>query len=767
MYAEAKTDSVQQRGFSRVVTVNGTEKLAGAGPQSLGPAARGSRCMRYRCAICISSPAAPRICRHHKLASMAPKKLLSATTTTFSHTFCAENPNKLDDVYSVEKKPLGEGSYGQVCKGVHKDTGAVRAIKAINRHKISDPARFQVEVDIQSSLDHPNIVKLYEVFQDAKRFYLVMEICSGGELFERIVAESEKHDGARAFDERGAATYMQQILGAMSYLHKNNFVHRDIKPENFLMQNTDANAEIKVIDFGLAKHFVPGNSSPMKTRAGTPYYVAPQVLSGAYDEKCEKDKEILAMVKKGEVKFDPADWSDVSSDAIEFIKLMLTYDPRQRPSASTLLMHKWLTASVSAPVGAVAKDAELLTLDPDLGHKLKRFQSNSRMKKVALTLIAQQLKDDDLKDLRDTFIQLDKNRDGTLRDLAEVVADLPDDIVQIVKNLDTDGSGNIDYTEFMAATLTKKQYLRREVMWAAFRVFDTNGDGVITKDELAKILKEEDNMSYIEKMVQDVDLDSNGEISFDEFCKMMEKDSAGILSAAAQSEDRYAVILPGDLVSLFQSGLSATIGAWKVNTTGWHRAVLNTLIRQNESLTSPVVQTLPMGMFVHVIAKHGRRVRINYPAVGWTSIQSATGQPILMWDDAEARNKNVWDLPQHERNAVLEAREVLRLNAFKEKQATHDAMMRKGITSLVNRYKSGELQKSLEHAFSADGIRTIQGDIEESIENVGNATAKVLHSLAENKTSDAKLAAEVRQDTDLIRKQQREWRQAKEGEATS
>ena len=73
-----------------------------------------------------------------------------------------------------------------------------------------------MEVDIQSSLDHPNIVKLYEVFQDAKRFYLVMELCTGGELFERIVAESEKHDGARAFEERGAATYMQQILGAMS-----------------------------------------------------------------------------------------------------------------------------------------------------------------------------------------------------------------------------------------------------------------------------------------------------------------------------------------------------------------------------------------------------------------------------------------------------------------------------------------------------------------------------------------------------------------------
>lgn len=458
----------------------------------------------------------------------------------------------------MEKKPLGEGSYGQVTKGIHKDTGAVRAIKAINRHKISDHGRFQVEVDIQSSLDHPNIVKLYEVFQDAKRFYLVMELCTGGELFERIVAESEKHDGARAFDERGAATYMQQILGAMSYLHKNNFVHRDIKPENFLMQNQEANADIKVIDFGLAKHYKPGSGATMKTRAGTPYYVSPQVLAGAYDEKCdvwscgvicyillcgyppfygEKDKEILAMVKKGEVKFDPADWSEVSSDAIDFIKLMLTFNPDKRPSAQELLTHKWLTTSASAPVGRVGKD---------LGHKLKHFQSNSRMKKVALTLIAQQLKDDELKELRDTFIKLDKDRDGTLS-LEEIQngmkmakADLPEDIVEIVRNLDTDGSGNIDYTEFMAATLTKKQYLRREVMWAAFRVFDTNGDGVITKDELAKILKEEDNMAHIEKMVADVDLDSNGEISFDEFCIMMEKDSVGILGAAADGAEAEA-----------------------------------------------------------------------------------------------------------------------------------------------------------------------------------------------------------------------------------
>merc|ERR1711924_419971 len=101
-------------------------------------------------------------------------------------------------------------------------------------------------------------------------------------LFDRIVAEAEKHadDGkeGQAFDERGAANYMQQILGAMFYLHSKDFVHRDIKPENFLLQSKADNAAIKVIDFGLAKEFKPGSKELMKTKAGTPYYVAPQVL---------------------------------------------------------------------------------------------------------------------------------------------------------------------------------------------------------------------------------------------------------------------------------------------------------------------------------------------------------------------------------------------------------------------------------------------------------------------------------------------------------
>merc|ERR1712151_846240 len=99
-----------------------------------------------------------------------------------------------------------------------------------------------------------------------------MELCTGGELFDRIVAESEAKGEGQAFDEVAAAKIMSQILGAMKYLHGKKYCHRDIKPENFLMQNENRDAPVKVIDFGLAKHFEPGTTD-LHTKAGTPYYV--------------------------------------------------------------------------------------------------------------------------------------------------------------------------------------------------------------------------------------------------------------------------------------------------------------------------------------------------------------------------------------------------------------------------------------------------------------------------------------------------------------
>lgn len=487
-------------------------------------------------------------------AGGGPERSSERTKTVqlqFKHVFTNSNPGRIDDYYTMDRKLLGEGSYGQVVKGKDQSTGAIRAIKAIDTAKISDTKRFEDEVAIQQSLDHPNIVKLFEVFKDAKRIYLVMELCTGGELFDRIVEEAEKKGEGQAFDERGASTYMQQILGAMRYLHDHNFVHRDIKPENFLLASKAADAAIKVIDFGLAKHYTPGESPPMKTKAGTPYYVAPQVLAGSYDEKCDiwscgviayillcgyppfygdRDEDILRRVKRGEFEFPSPDWDTISKPGKDIITAMLTMDPARRPSAEQLLEHRWLREHADKPTGSVAKD---------LGPRLRGFRGVSKLKKVALTLIAQQLNEKDIEDLKQTFHVLDKNRDGTLTSteikegMSKHKVSMPPDFEEALGMLDTDGSGCIDYTEFIAATLTTKQYLKKEVVWSAFRTFDKDGDGKITKAELRAILKDDKQTasqldSQIESMMAEADLDNDGQISYEEFVKMMEKPSMSL-----------------------------------------------------------------------------------------------------------------------------------------------------------------------------------------------------------------------------------------------
>jgi len=356
----------------------------------------------------------------------------------FEHVFTQENPGHIEEIYSFKGK-LGEGSYGQVKQAVHKDTGAARAIKTIHLQNIKDKTRFEEEVAIQQKLHHPNIVRLYEVFKDAKSVYLVMELCVGGELFDRIVDQAEQSDSDMAFDERQAGTYMVQILGAMHYLHANNFVHRDIKPENFLMQDKSAAAEIKVIDFGLAKYNPEG--TPMKTKAGTPYYVSPQVLSGSYTDKCDiwscgvicyvllcgyppffgdADPDILKRVKQGVFDYPSPDWDATSKEAKDFINKMLTFSEEQRPSAEEMLTHPWLQVC--------SKSGSSVPMPTTLVDKLRRFQGEKKLKKVVLTLIAEQLEDKELSDLRETFQELDQDSTGFVRagDLDQILGGVRD-----------------------------------------------------------------------------------------------------------------------------------------------------------------------------------------------------------------------------------------------------------------------------------------------------------------------------------------------------
>jgi len=454
--------------------------------------------------------------------------------------FIMDNVGKIHDFYDMEKKKLGEGSYGSVCKAKHKHTTAVRAIKSISKAQMKNVDRFKQEIAIMKMMDHPNIVKLYETFEDHRNIYLVLELCNGGELFDKIIECGH-------FTETQAAILMQQIIRAIYYMHENHVCHRDLKPENFLFMTKEAIEKnlLKIIDFGLSCKFEA--QQVLTTKAGTPYYVAPQVLVGKYDHlsdlwSCgvimyvmlcgyppffgETDAEVLSKVRLGNFSFNAADWKNISEDAKTLIRMLLKMNPRDRYTAEQALNHEWIKNK--------APKATNVSLQSNFVDNLRTFRSQNKLKKAALHIIAGQLNEDQIKALRTTFMALDDNGDGLLTS-AEMkeglqkagLKEIPPDLQQIMEDVDSDGSGVIDYTEFLAATLDKRVYVQEDVCWSAFRLFDRNGDGKISPEELKYVLQTGEveetlgGKDAVSELIREVDTSGDGVIDFQEFMQMM------------------------------------------------------------------------------------------------------------------------------------------------------------------------------------------------------------------------------------------------------
>jgi calcium-dependent protein kinase len=458
--------------------------------------------------------------------------------------FIQSSKKAINDFYNMDKKKLGEGSYGSVCRGRHRSTGDVRAIKRISKKQTHNMERLRQEIEIMKAMDHPNIISLFETYEDQHFIYLVMELCTGGELFDRIIS-------AGSFSEKEAATVMQQIFRGIYYMHQKGVCHRDLKPENYIFATQEPIGKnvLKLIDFGLSMFIDQGKS--MKTRAGTPYYVAPEVLAGSYSERCDlwsagiimytllsgyppfngrNDQEVLAKVRRGTFAFPQSDWKHISSDARNLVSHLLRFRPQERCTAQRALNHNWVKHEAPG-----AKD---FMLKQGFVNKLNNFRSQSKFKKAVLQIIAGQLNDGQIIQLRETFTAIDANGDGLLT-LEELQAGLhraglnaiPSDLQQIMDGIDADKSGVIDYTEFLAATIDRRSYMREDVCWTAFNVFDLDKDGQITVEELQKVLQNDDvsaigGFEDVAGLVRHVDTNGDGKVDFNEFMAMMRDSSS-------------------------------------------------------------------------------------------------------------------------------------------------------------------------------------------------------------------------------------------------
>ena len=443
--------------------------------------------------------------------------------------------------YSIIKQ-LGSGSFGKVYLAEHKITHEKRAIKELEKSLVAEGAeqsKFFLEVEILSKLDHPNILKIYELFEDARRYYMVTEACEKGELFDYLVQ-------SQRLTEHATAHIMHQLLSAVCFCHEKGIVHRDLKPENLLIDSIAPNGEVfvKVIDFGTSTLFT--KDQKMRARLGTPYYIAPEVLNMEYDEKCDlwscgvilyillsgqppfggnSDQDIMNAIRVGKFTFPGNLWGHVSADAKALITRLLKMNPTERPSAKDSLKDPWLVKFHAKSLSNVAPSEGSL-------ENLRSFHTGQHLKQAFMSfIVAQLLSKDQTIALRKEFQAMDADGDGKLsrEELLEgYCRSMPEEkaievVNHVMNTVDTDGSGFIEYSEFIAAAISHETLLSKNNLEAAFNACDSDHSGSLSKNELKEMLGggKVENEQVWAKLIEDADKNGDGEIDLKEFTNIM------------------------------------------------------------------------------------------------------------------------------------------------------------------------------------------------------------------------------------------------------
>ncbi|KAJ0669660.1 putative protein kinase CAMK-CDPK family [Helianthus annuus] len=430
-------------------------------------------------------------------------------------------------------KELGRGQFGITYLCTEKATGLKYACKSISKRKLvttkeMEDVRREIML-MQHLTGQPNIVEFKGAYEDEISVHLVMELCSGGELFDRITKRG-------SYSEKEAAKIGRQIVNVVHACHFMGVMHRDLKPENFLMVSQDEEAPLKATDLGLSVFIEQGKS--YKEIVGSAYYVAPEVLRKRYGKEIdvwsagvilyillsENERGIFAKILEGSLDLQSPPWPSISPSAKDLISKMLTKNPKKRITPDKALEHPWLKED---------GEASEQPMDSAVLIRMKQFRAMNKLKRLALKVIAENLEPtEEIKGLRQMFSNMDTDGSGSIT-YEELKAGLSklgsrlveSEIQQLMDAADVDKNGTIDYIEFVTATMHRHKLEREENLYRAFQFFDKDDSGFITRDELKHAMTQYGmgDEATIDEVLDDVDTDKDGTINYEEFVTMMRK----------------------------------------------------------------------------------------------------------------------------------------------------------------------------------------------------------------------------------------------------
>jgi len=322
------------------------------------------------------------------------------------------------------KDVIGNGKYGTVRVGYKKKlSDHYYAVKSIKKKNLSPKElnKLNKEVEILSSLDHPNIIKFYETFQDENFFHIVMELCYGNDLIEYIKDK-------KSLTENKTSQIISKILYAVNYLHGKGICHRDLKLENILFKENkeegeNEDLEIKIIDFGLSCK--SNDQINMKDLTGTSYYISPEAILGSHCKKCDiwsigviafillvgvppfngkSDKYIFDSILNKNINFQKL---NLSHHAIDFLKNCLCKDPEKRFSAQEALNHEWFKSSL-------AQNSLKNTFQIEIFNNLINYQSSNKIEKILFNFLVNYIEDEELNKINIAFKSADINKIGLI-----------------------------------------------------------------------------------------------------------------------------------------------------------------------------------------------------------------------------------------------------------------------------------------------------------------------------------------------------------------